>query len=116
MYTREQAAARRDQKVGDALREIAPIWLINDTYRPDEESLLFDLVYLHSEYGWVQQRFKYDAFNNVLYHMGILRLTEVKALEVQERDPYLAGEVATAVPVHPVNRISPPLPATPRGN
>ncbi len=116
MYTRQEVAARRDQKVLTTLGEIGPLWLINDVYRPLEESLLFDLVYAHSEYGWVQQRFKFDAFNNVLYHMGVTRLTEAKALEIQEGDPYLLGEVATAVPVHPVNRLSPPLPVAPRGS
>ena len=101
MYSREEAETRRNQKVHGTMRHLAPLWLLNDEYRPIEESYLFDLVYPHSIYGWVQCRYKYDAFNDVLYHMGERRLDEEEALIIQEQAPYLEGEVATAVPNDP---------------
>ncbi len=114
MYTREQSMIRRDRKVRDAMKGIAPLWLINDEFRPAEESCLFDLVYQHSVYGWVQHRYKYDAFNDVLYHMGERRMNEVETLPIQEQDPHFPGEIATAVPNNPHGRESPPLPAPPQ--
>lgn len=114
MYTREQSIARRDQKVREALQNAAPLWLINDDFRPVEESLIFDLVYLHSIYGWVQHRYKYDAFNDVLYHMGEMRLSETQTLTLQEQDPYFPGEISLAVPNNPQGRPSPPPPAPTR--
>jgi len=101
MYSLAEAKIRRDRKVQAAMRRIAPVWLLNDDYRPVEESILFDLVYPHSVYGWVQCRYKYDAFNDVLYHMGERHISETEALTVQEQEPYLVGDIATAVPNQP---------------
>ena len=101
MYSRNEAQSRRDRKVRTAMRQIGPMWLLNDEYRSIEESCVFDLVFPHSVYGWVQCHYRYDAFNDVLYHMGERRLTEAETLTVQEGEPYVAGEVATAVPNQP---------------
>lgn len=101
MYTRNEAQSRRDKKIRAAMRRIGPIWLLNDEYRPIEESCLFDLVFPNSVDGWVQGHYKYDAFNDVLYHMGERRLTENETLVIQEAEPYFSGEVATAVPNQP---------------
>ncbi len=103
-YSPEEARRRRDKKVYAVMHTIAPLWLRNDEYRADEESCLFDLVYPHSVYGWVEHRYKYDAFNDVLYHMGERNLTETEALTAQETEPYLNGEVATTVPNQPLPR------------
>jgi hypothetical protein len=105
MYSRNEAQSRRDRKVRAAMGHIGPIWLLNDEYRPQEESCLFDLVYPNSVDGWVQSRYKYDAFNDVLYHMGERRLTEAETLIIQENESYLGGEVATAVPNQPRPRM-----------
>ena len=101
MYTRNEAQSRRDKKIRTAMGHIGPIWLLNDEYRPIEESCLYDLVFPNSVDGWVQCRYKYDAFNDVLYHMGERRLTETEALVIQETEPYFSGEMATAVPNQP---------------
>ncbi|GEM_PF-254040 len=110
MYTSQDAKQRRDQKVKTTMRNNGPIWMLNDEYRDVEESCLFDLVFDNSIYGWVQHRYKYDAFNDVLYHMGEKRISEAEGILAQEQEPYLSGEVATAVPNHPAGRPSPPLP------
>jgi hypothetical protein len=106
---REQMAATRDVKVRAAMSELAPIWLANEEYRPNEDSLLFNLIYNNSVYGWVSERFKYDAYNDVLYHMGEQRIAEAEGLELEEKEPYISAEVATRVPNEPAGRPSPPL-------
>lgn len=104
MYSLAEAQSRRDRKVQAAMRQIAPVWLLNDDYRPVEESILFDLVYPSSLYGWVKHHYKYDAFNDVLYHMGEQHITESEALTVQEKEPYLDGPLSTVVPNQPLPR------------
>ena len=108
---RSEMSAKRDEKIFSTLTDMAPVWLLNEEYRPHEDSLLFSLVYDSPAYGWVSHRYKYDAFNDVLYHhMGERRLGDDEVLRVQEQEPYLSGEVATAVPNRPGNRPTPPLP------
>ncbi|SRR5258708_7258743 len=111
-FTRDQLAQKRDAKLRVAMTERAPIWLSNEDFHPRTDSLAFDLVYADPVYGWVSQRFKYDGFNDVLYQLGERRLNEADALTYQDKDPYIAGEVATFVFNEPGNRPSPasPLP------
>jgi hypothetical protein len=101
MYNQAQSAIRRDAKISAALNGAAPIWLIHDEWRAAEECFMFDLIYRHSIYGWIEQRFKYDAFNDVLYHFGQRALSEAEALSTQESEPYLPGEVSVVVPNNP---------------
>ena len=107
---RDDMRAKRDKKVHAAMGQWAPIWLENEEYRPREDSLLFNLVYQHPIYSWVSQRYKYDGFNDVLYHMGEKRIREEETLSFQEAEPYLPGEISTRVPNEPAQRPSPPLP------
>lgn len=113
--TREQMAARRERKVREVMQHLAPVWLVEDEYRPREDSLLFDLVYDSPTYGWVKHHFKYDAFNDVLYQMGIKKFGEEEVLPIQEQEPFIPGDVATRVPNEPHFRLAPPLPKTTRG-
>lgn len=106
--SKEQMREKRDIKVNGAMAQRAPIWLVNEEYRPQEDSILFSLVYANPVDGWVSERFKYDAFNDVLYHMGERRMTEAELLPIQEQEPYIKGEVASRVPNEPANRPSPP--------
>ena len=108
--TKEQMREKRDKKLRAAMMDRVPLWLENDEYRPNEDSLLFNLIYANEVDGWISERFKYDGFNDVLYHMGERLLTEEETLKYQEKEPYLSGEVATYVPLNPSQRLSPPLP------
>jgi hypothetical protein len=99
--TQEQIRVRRDAKVQQAMADFAPVWLENEEYRVHEDSVLFNLIYAHPVHGWLNERFRYDAFNDVLYHMGERRLKEVEVLPYEERAAYVAGEVATRVPFQP---------------
>jgi hypothetical protein len=108
--TREQLTTRRDKKVRATMAELAPIWLANEAYRPAEDGLLFNLIYDNAVDGWVSERYKYDGFNDVLYHLGEKRLTEEETLTLQDEEPYIPGEVATRVPNDPAYRPSMPIP------
>lgn len=104
MLNHQQANERRDHKIKRQMNGIAPLWLQNDVWRPEEESFLFDLVYQHSIYGWIRQRFKYDGFNDVLYHMGQFQITETESLQVQDAAPYIEGDSTFAIPNNPKPR------------
>jgi hypothetical protein len=106
--TRQQMSEKRDKKIRSAMEQWAPIWLVSEDYQPQRDSLLFNLVYQHPIYGWVNQRFKYDGFNDVLYHLGERVVKEEDTLSIQEQEPFIPGEVATRVPNDPSRRLSPP--------
>lgn len=104
--TQEQITAQRDAKVRETLGELAPIWLVHEEFRPREDAIIFNLVYNDPSYGWMNPRFKYDGFNNVLYHMGWRLLSEAEQLEILEQTPYLDGELAVHVKNAPQHRAS----------
>ncbi len=104
--TQEQITAQRDAKVRETLGELAPIWLVHEEFRPREDAIIFNLVYNDPSYGWMNRRFKYDGFNNVLYHMGWRLLSEAEQLEILEQTPYLDGELAVHVKNAPQHRAS----------
>jgi hypothetical protein len=95
--TMQQAQLRRDEKVRTGMGEFAPIWLTDETFREAEESLYFHLIYAHPSDGLLKERFKYDAFNDVLYHMGSRKLSEAESIAVQDQTPFLDGDVLTQV-------------------
>ncbi len=104
MFNQQQATERRDDKLKRALGGVAPLWLVFEEYRAPEESFYFDLVYQNAIYGWMRQRYKYDAFNDVLYHFGEKALPEAEALAVQDTQPYIDAEVVVSVPNNPKPR------------
>lgn len=108
-FSRQQLSEKRDKKLRSALEQWAPVWLVSEDYQPQRETLVFNVVYQHPIYGWVNQRFKYDGFNDVLYHLGERVLKEKDTLVLQEQEPHIPGEVATRVPNDPSRRLSPPL-------
>src|SRR5205814_6007729 len=76
--------AQRNKKVKETFHDLAPLWLINDEYRPRENSFLFNVIYLHPVHGWLNQHARFDTFNNVLYRLGEARVSEEGVLQVQE--------------------------------
>ncbi len=105
-YTLEQVKELRDIKIHEMLQGLAPIWLVKEEFRPREDSLIFDLVFQDPSYGWMNRHFKYDAFSDVLYHLGWRLLSEDETLSIQAQEPYLASEVALHVPNAPANRMN----------
>ncbi len=103
--SREQMIAKRDKKVRATFLDLAPVWLVNDEYRSRQDGFFFNVVYHNPVHSWISQRFKYDLFNNVLYHLGEKRVSEEALLQIQERAPYLPGSGAASIPNNPANRL-----------
>ncbi len=88
----------RDAKVKPHLKQYAPVWMVDE--KPDyaDEALQFNVVFFHPQYGWVNRRYRFDAFNLVLYHQGQRLVTEDEALRhVAEKRPYIPAETINTV-------------------
>jgi hypothetical protein len=86
--------AKRDAKVKPHLEQYAPVWIVDEKFIPDEEALQFNVVFQHNRYGWVNRRYKFDGFNQVLYFKGQRQITDDEALNIQAQEPYVASLVA----------------------
>ena len=80
---------KRDAKVKPHMEQFAPVWLVDQTIIPEDEAVQFNLVFQHNRYGWVNRRYRYDGFNDVLYYKGQRILKEEDTLEIQAHEPYL---------------------------
>lgn len=92
--------AQRDKRALPHLEQYAPVWIVNEKILLEEEAVQFNVVFLHptaSDTGstqWVSRRYRYDGFNNTLYHKGQTRLSEDQALELTlNKEPYIAAMV-----------------------
>ena len=61
---------RRDAKLKPHIGQYAPVWIIDEVIISEDEAVQFNVVFQHHLYGWVSRRYRYDGFNNVLYHNG----------------------------------------------
>ena len=89
----EDILKRRDAKVRLHLLQYAPVWLVDEKVIPREDAVQFNVVFQHNLYGWVNRRYRYDAFNDVLYHKGQTTLSEDEVISIQEKEPYINAEV-----------------------
>jgi hypothetical protein len=85
---------KRDAKVQTHLMQYAPVWIIDQNVSPSDETVLFDAVFQHNQYGWVRRRYRYDAYNDVLYYKGQVVLVESEVLAIQEHEPFLVPTIA----------------------
>ena len=85
----------RDAKVRGHLDQYAPVWLVDDVPIVRDETLRFNVVFMHPRYGWVTRRYRYDAFNDVLYYHGQRRMDEEDALDLLDQEPYIAAATIT---------------------
>lgn len=85
---------KRDQKVKPHLSQYAPVWIVEEKFLPSDEALLFEVVFQHSQYGWVKRRYLYDGFNDVLYHKGQVMASDELVLSLEERTPYIVPDIA----------------------
>ncbi len=85
---------RRDAKVGPHLEQYAPVWLVDQKIIAEDEAVQFNVVFQHHLYGWVNRRYRYDAFNNVLYHKGQNLASNDDVLRLQETEPWIVISVA----------------------
>lgn len=86
---------KRDSKSKPHLEQYAPVWIIDELVLLEEEAIQFNAVFVHPRAGlnerpaWVSRRYRYDAFNDTLYHKGQTVLDEEVALDIQEDMPYI---------------------------
>lgn len=84
---------KRDAKVIPHLQQYAPVWLVDEKVLSNEDAIQFNVVFQHHQYGWVNRRYRFDGFNNVLYHKGQTTLSEAEVLKTQEKEPYMVAAV-----------------------
>jgi hypothetical protein len=94
MNTKDALLRKRDGKTISHLEQYAPVWIIDEAVILEDEAVQFNVVFFHHLYGWVNRRYRYDGFNDVLYHKGQTLLPEDQVLEVQTKEPYLTTSVA----------------------
>jgi hypothetical protein len=85
----EALLQRRDAKAKPHLQQYAPVWIVDQKIIEEDDAVQFNAVFQHPEYGWVSRRYRFDGFNNVLYHKGQTLLSEEQALEIEAGEPYL---------------------------
>ncbi len=84
---------KRDAKTKPHLEQFAPVWLVEEKIIAEDEAVQFNVVFQHNMYGWVNRRYRFDGFNNVLYYKGQQILSEDESQKVQEAEPYLSVTV-----------------------
>lgn len=94
MATHEEMRRKRDAKVIPHLSQYAPVWIVDEKFIDADEAIQFNVVFQHNLYGWVNRRYRYDAFNDVLYHKGQTLLDEDDVLEIQMQTPYINPMIA----------------------
>jgi hypothetical protein len=88
---------KRDAKVKPHLEQYAPVWLTDEVVIPEDEAVQFNVIFQHNLYGWVNRRYRFDGFNNVLYHKGQTVISEKEAVEIQAQEPYIV-QMVTDIP------------------
>jgi hypothetical protein len=85
---------KRDEKVKPHLSQYAPVWIVEETFLPSDEALLFEAVFQHNQYGWVKRRYLYDGFNDVLYHKGQVMASDELVLSLEDKPAYIIPDIA----------------------
>jgi hypothetical protein len=95
--TAAQLKTKRDQRTLPHLEQYAPVWIVDEKMLLEDEAIQFNVLFLHPTAGdnyapsWVNRRYRYDAFNNALYHKGQTRVSEEDAIAMtNEKTPYFA--------------------------
>lgn len=97
--TEADLRAKRDDKAIPHLEQYAPVWIVDEVVVLEDEAIQFNVVFLHPHAGpenkavWVNRRYRYDGFNNTLYHKGQNLLDEEVALDYTEQEPYINATV-----------------------
>jgi hypothetical protein len=85
---------KRDAKVKPHLSQYAPVWIIDEKIIPSDESVMFSAIFQHNLYGWVNRRYVYDGFNDVLYHKGQIAASDETIAGISNIEPYLVTVVS----------------------
>lgn len=93
MTTVAELKSKRDRKALPHLEQYAPVWMISEHIFEEEEAIQFHTLFQHGIHGWVNRRYRYDGFNDTLYHKGQTLVSEDDALDFMEGNPYIQAEV-----------------------
>jgi predicted SPOUT superfamily RNA methylase MTH1 len=99
----KELKTKMDAKAKPHLEQYAPVWIIDEKVLLEEEAIQFNVVFLHPRANldespsWVNRRYRYDAFNNTLYHKGQTLLDEEAVVEIQAKEPYI-NAVSSDIP------------------
>lgn len=97
--TAKSLLAKRDNKSIPHLEQYAPVWIVDQQLMLEEEAVQFNVLFLHPTAGtegkahWVSRRYRYDGFNDTLYHKGQTLMDEEDAVDMMEQDPYINATV-----------------------
>ena len=93
MTTVADLKAKRDKKAVPHLQQYAPVWILDEQIFEEDEAIQFNVLFQHNTHGWINRRYRYDGFNNTLYHKGQTPMEEDDAVEYMENDPYIEATV-----------------------
>lgn len=93
MTTVEDLKHLRDQKSLPHLEQYAPVWILSEQVFEEDESIQFHVLFQHNFHGWVNRRYRYDGFNDTLYHKGQTLISEHDALDYMQLNPYIEASV-----------------------
>jgi hypothetical protein len=97
MSLEQELRDKRDAKTKPHLEQYAPVWIIDEKVIFADEAIQFNVMFEHPLYGWVNRRYRYDGFNDVLYHKGQTLMSESDVLPLQEKEPYVSV-IVTNIP------------------
>lgn len=97
MTIQDDICSKRDAKAKPHLQQYAPVWKIDEQIFVEDESVQFNVLFQHINHGWVSRRYRYDAFNDTLYHKGQQVVSEDDALEYMTQEPYIEA-IVTDIP------------------
>ena len=90
----EALTRKRDTKTIPHLEQYAPVWMLEEKVIETDDAVQFNVLFQHHRYGWVNRRYRYDGFNDVLYHKGQTTMDEDDVLEIiEEQEPYISVTV-----------------------
>ena len=88
----------RDAEVIPHLEQYAPVWLVDEGVMPEDDSVVFSVVFQDYPHGWMLRRYQYDGYEDVLYYLGENSISEAEALDIQNKyEPYLNPPVTDFV-------------------
>lgn len=94
MNQADELRQKRDKKALSHLEQYAPVWIVDEKVIEEDEAIQFNVIFRHNLYGWVNRRYRYDGFNDVLYHKGQRTVDEDEVAEVEQAQPYITRLIA----------------------
>ena len=88
---------KRNVKTIPHLKQYAPVWLVDEKTIAEEMVVQFNVIFRHNRYGWVNRRYRYDGFNDVLYYKGQTTMEETEIARIETNKPFISATVSDVV-------------------